>query len=355
MYRILRHIFPLVFLCLNADHAIAQMTGGCDTELERAAVLLSDGDYEHSRILLDTLIQRCTGDRDLRHRILLLQAATYHELDSLAGMRRSLELMFRNDRHMPIKPYEKEIKDKELVFTTWDEEIRYELRKDHGRFRVGMHLGPRFPLLQTEGERKVFESDEPYDHSTLTGFEAGVHGEFEVLHNSSIHISVSRSTNGYTARNDAIRYEETLTAFPMTASLKRSFWISPRSPWVPWITAGVTYTPITTAKVSIERAGDGVRFLAPKTYDRIAERNADQLLLAGSIGLARKVGHTVLFVEGRYEHALTDLTLDSPSYTETELLTRYYYVDNRAIMHGIIARFGVQYIVKYHSHNRIHR
>lgn len=42
----------------------------------------------------------------------------------------------------------------------------------------------------------------------------------------------------------------------------------------------------------------------------------------GGVGVAYKVGHTVLSVEGRYEYAFVDHTLDEAPYTGSEMLVR---------------------------------
>jgi hypothetical protein len=200
----------------------------------------------------------------------------------------------------------------------------------------------------------VFEADEPYRYGRDLGYEVGAMLEVDVAHNIAVRLSAGYSEHRYTARNNAIRYEENLTTLPLMLGVKKMFWLNERSPWVPYLVVGATYAPLLEATADIERSGDGVRFLAPKTVDRTSEREQEQLFGSGAIGISYKVGHVVLFAEGQYDLAFGPLMPETPAYSETELLTRYYYVDNQVTLSGFTARLGLQYVIKYHTKNRIH-
>ncbi|MBK7268016.1 MAG: hypothetical protein IPI07_00350 [Flavobacteriales bacterium] len=107
------------------------------------------------------------------------------------------------------------------------------------------------------------------------------------------------------------------------------------------------------ATADIERTGDGLRFLAPKSVERASERKTEQIAVGGGLGVGYKVGHVVLFVEGHYRYALDRITKDEPTYTESELLTNYYWVDGKFSLSGGGVAIGLQYVLRYHPNNRI--
>jgi len=327
----------------------------CATELERASTMLAQGEEKECFALLDTLLMTsCAKDRELKHRLLLLKAATYHPVDSVDQLRGTLETMFRNNRRMVIRPYDKDIKDKPWVWDTWNDLVRPELQQDAGWLRAGLFVGPLMPILDVNGTRKVLDSDEDFRYSPATGYEAGVTAEVDILKNTSVGVSAALARSGYTVRNNAIRYEEELTQVPLRLTAKHRIGFGPLSPWHAFVGLSAAWVPLISADASIERSGDGVRFLSAKTLDRKAERRPWMATAGGSIGIGRKVGHCILIVQARYDHALQPLMREEPAYTETELLARYYFVDNEVSFSSFSASFGVQYIIRYHAKNRIH-
>jgi len=351
-YASLRSITLLYALVLTLG-SYAQST--CAQRYDDAKRLY-DGGYREECITAITLaLDSCMQDREQAGRLLFLKALAEAGEDSLATMHGDLEQLFRTDRGYVIRAYDPLMKGKAGeadLYGGW-EILQGNLRKDHGRLRAGIQIGIRNPLISVEGDRKVFETDDAYRYGTEVGYDAGVLLEHDVAHNLAIRASGSYSVQGWTARNNAIRYDETLTSVPLFLGLKKMFWLGERSTWVPYFILGATYAPIIQAKANIERSGDGVRFLAPKTLDRTAERETSQLMGSGVVGVSYKVGHTVLFAEAQYDHAFTPLMLDDPKYSETELLIRYYYVDNVVTLSSVVCRVGVQYVVKYHRKNRI--
>jgi hypothetical protein len=342
----------LLFSCATA---YAQST--CAQRYDDAKALYDSGDREDCITAITLALDSCKNDREQAGRLLFLKALAEAGQDSLDRMRSDLEQLFRTDRGFVIRAYDPLMKGKAGeadLYGAW-EILQGTLRKDHGRLRAGIQLGVRSPLLSTAGDLKVFEADDAYRYGTEVGFDAGVLLEYDVAHNVAIRASGSYSRQGWTARNNAIRYDETVTSVPLFLGVKKMFWLSERSTWVPYFVLGATYAPIIEATANIERSGDGVRFLAPKTVDRTAERETSQILGSGVVGVSYKVGHTVLFAEAQYDHAFTSLMPDDPTYSETELLMRYYYVDNKVTLSGIVGRIGLQYVVKYHRNNRIHR
>lgn len=335
--------------------SMAQST--CAQRYDDAKALYDSGDREDCITAITMALDSCKNDREQAGRLLFLKALAEAGQDSLDRMRSDLEQLFRTDRAYVIRAYDPLIKGKAGeadLYGGW-EILKGSLRKDHGHLRAGIQIGVRNPLISVEGDRKVFETDDAYRYGTEVGYDAGVQLELDVAHNVAIRASGSYSVQGWTARNKAIRYDETLTSVPIFLGVKKMFWLSDRSTWVPYFVLGATYAPIIEAKANIERSGDGVRFLAPKTLDRTAERETAQIMGSGVVGVSYKVGHTVLFVEAQYDHAFNALMPDSPTYSETELLMRYYYVDNKVTLSSIVGRVGLQYVVKYHRKNRIHR
>lgn len=350
-----RYLVCILFpLC--AVHAWAQ-TSACSQRYDDAKNLFDNGDRKGCIELITTSLDSCRGDKEQTGRLLFLKSLAEAGEDSLDHMRSDLEQLFRNDRAFVIRAYDPLMKGKAGeadLFGAW-EILQGSLQKDHGKIRAGLHVGVREPLVSVEGDRKVYEPDDAYEYGTEVGFDAGAHVEFDIAHNLAIRAAGSYSRQGWTARNKAIRYDETLTSIPLFLGVKKMFWLSERSTWVPYLMLGATYAPLVEAKANIERSGDGVRFLAPKTLDRTAEREASQVLGAAVAGISYKVGHTVLFAEAQYDHAFSALMPDDPTYSETELLMRYYYVDNKVTLSGIVGRVGLQYVVKYHGKNRIHQ
>lgn len=345
---------PAIGLVLGLVAPTFGQDAPCLIGYEQALVIYERGDLREALEGLDTLRGQCTSDKEQLHRVLLLSAVAHLRIDSMADMGRDLEAMLRNDRNMELKPYENLIKDHPAVWSTFEEDVRVGFRKDHGRLRAGFSGGVVLPLLMLGDERRVFEADEPFMHSSKVGSEFAALLEYDVAHNIAIRLSGGISQQRYAVRNNAIDYEETLISVPLGFGIKKMFWLGEKSPWVPYLALGATYAPVMEARASISRSGDGVRFLSPKTLDRISERENDQVLGWGALGISYKVGHSVLFLEGQYSHALSELIPEEPSYSETELLTRYYYVDRPLTLSSIVVRAGLMYVVQYHKKNRLH-
>ncbi len=346
--------YLLLFFCPTWSSA---QSSGCSQRYDDAKALFDSGNRRGCIERITSAIDSCKGDKEQTGRLLFLKSLAEAGEDQLDPMRRDLEQLFRNDRGFVVRAYDPLMKGEAGeadLYGAW-EILQGNLRKDHGRLRAGVQIGVRNPLISVEGDRKVFETDDAYRYGTEVGYDAGILLEYDVAHNVAIRAAGSYSRQGWTARNNAIRYDETLTSVPIFLGVKKMFWIGERSTWVPYFVLGATYAPIIEAKANIERSGDGVRFLAPKTLDRTAERETAQIMGSGVLGVSYKVGHTVLFAEAQYDHAFTALMPDSPTYSETELLMRYYYVDNTVTLSGIVGRVGLQYVVKYHRKNRIHR
>jgi hypothetical protein len=259
----------LLFSC-----ATAHTQSTCTQRYDDAKALYDSGDREDCITAITLALDSCGQDREQASRLLFLKALAEAGQDSLDRMRSDLEQLFRTDRGYVIRAYDPLMKGKAGeadLYGAW-EILQGSLRKDHGRLRAGIHIGVRNPLISVEGDQKVFETDDAYRYGTEVGYDAGVQVELDVAHNIAVRASGSYSRQGWTARNNAIRYDETLTSVPLFLGVKKMFWLGDRSTWVPYFVLGATYAPIIEAKASIERSGDGVRFLAPKTLDRTAER-----------------------------------------------------------------------------------
>lgn len=342
---------------------MAQEAASCENLYQEALRLYSDAQLVIADRLADSLERTCTNDRDQMARVLFLRALIAAREDSIAAMRRNLERLFRNDRNHVLKPYDPlliKIPQRDELFT--DYQLLFGsrelgpglLRKDHGRFRAGLMAAFVSPQLQVGTDRIVFEDDGPFTLSPDPGWNAGAMVEYDVFPNWALRLVGGVASYGYTARNKAVRYREVLNFYDLNLGLRKSFWF-PGARWVPYILAGAGLGALRSAKADIERSGDGVRLLGPLSLDRIDERTRYQYRGIAGVGVAYKVGHTVLSIEGRYEHALEELTLKQAPYTESELLTRYYYVDNDLRISNVSVALGIQYIIRYHKRNRIYR
>lgn len=347
-------------------HAVpvkAQEAAGCENLYQEALRLYNDAQLGIADRMADSLERTCTHDRDQMARILFLRTLIAAREDSIAAMRRNLERLFRNDRNHVLKPYDPlliVIPQRDELFTEYQLLFGSRelgpglLRKDHGRFRAGLTAAFVSPLLEIATERFVFEDDGPTALSPMPGWNAGAIVEVDLIPNWALRLGGGISSYGYTARNKAVRYEEDLSFYDLNLGLRKSFWIK-RARWVPFLLAGAGLGVLRSAQVDVERSGDGVRLLGPLSLDRIDERIRYQYRGIAGVGVAYKVGHTVLSIEGRYEHALEEHTVKEAPYTESELLTRYYYVDNDLRISNVSVALGIQYIIRYHKRNRIHR
>jgi hypothetical protein len=340
----------------------AQEASSCEHLYQEALRLYQDAQLSVADQLADSLSRRCTHDRDQMARILFLRALIAARTDSIEAMRRDLEQLFRNDRNHVIKPYDPlllAIPQRDELYTEYQllfgspETGPGELRKDHGRMRVGIMTALVLPQLEIATDRIVLQEDGPFVLEPDQGWTASTLLEYDVLPNWALRISGGIGALGYSARNRSVRYQEKISTFDLTMGIRKSFWLNkPR--WVPFLFAGAGLGVLRSATADVERSGDGVRLLGPLSTDRTTEREQLQYRGIAGAGLAYKVGHTVLSLEGRYELGLTDHTLQQAPYTESELLLLYYYVDNDLRFSTISVAFGIQYIIRYHKRNRIH-
>ena len=352
-----------VLLAINGSIAAQVDATSCEHDYGTARALYDDGRLNESVKLLDSLLLTCGKDKDQLQRILFLKAVIDARNDSIADMRRGLEQLFRNDRNYTLKPYDPLIVGlniKEQLYSNYEllagsrELGPGRLQKDQGLLRAGVLGGVVLPRLDVTTDRVLHEEDGTYSYEVLPGWEAGALLEWDVIPNLALRFSGTYGTARYRARNKSIQYEEQLTSTALSFGIKKMFWLKD-SPWVPYVIASGSFMYLLSAQADIERSGDGVKFLDIKSLDRIGEREQEQYLGSGAIGLSRKVGHVVLFVEGRYDHAFTSLTRADAPYSSGELLVQYYHVDNDITMSRIAATAGVQYVVRYHSSNRIYR
>lgn len=336
---------------------------GCEKQYQEALRLYKEAQFGIADRLADSLSKICTHDRDQMARILYLRVLIAARQDSIDAMHRNLERLFRNDRNYVLKPYDELLmeipKQREDVHTAYQllfgsrEMGPGKLRKDHGRFRAGLMASLVFPQLEVATDRVVFDEDGPFALSPEQGWSAGAIVEYDVFPNWALRLGGGIASYGYRATNKAVAYQEELSLLDLTLGIRRSFWLKD-SPWVPFLFAGGGLGLLSSADADVDRSGDGVRLLGPLSTDRSNEREQFQYRGIAGVGLAYKVGHTVLSLEGRYEHALTDHTLRDAPYTESELLLLYYYADNDLRISNISVAVGIQYIIRYHKRNRIY-
>jgi len=348
--------------CGHVQMARAQASANCESLYLEALRLYSDGLLGNADRLSDSLSRSCANDRDQLARILFLRTLIAAREDSIASMRRNLERLFRNDRNYVLKPYDPlliAILQRDELYTEYQllfgsrEMGAGALRKDHGRLRGGFMGALVFPQLEVMSERIIFEEDGPSTMTPKQGWYVGGTVEYDVLPNWALRIGGGITSFGFRANNKAVRYEEDIALYDISLAVRKSFWLKdPR--WVPYLLGGAGLGSVRSVDAFVERSGDGVRLLGPLSLERSAERTRYPYRAIAGAGVAYKVGHTVLLIEGRYEQALTDHTLSVAPWTESELLVRYYYVDNNIRLSQVSLAFGIQYIIRYHSRNRIH-
>jgi hypothetical protein len=360
MFGRLALLFLGIHVCSNL---VAQGAQASVEEAIKEAERLYREDLHATWKLVDSLARSGDGDRDQRERILLLKAVTEARSDSIPAMRRTVEALFRNHRAYVLKPYDPlivELPEREDIYNTYQRLMGGRevgpgaLQKDQGRWRAGLLAGAVLSRLEQSTDRQVFDSDGTYSYTTPAGWEALAISEYDVAHNLAVRLAAGYGEVLYRTRNASVRYEERMALVPLSLGLRKLFWLGERSPWVPHLTGGVGMTWIASANANVERAGDGVRLLGPMEVDRLPDRERQQFHLYGGAGISRKVGHTVLFLEGRYEHALSGLSRNASPYRDDDLLVRYYHVDNDLSLSRIVLCAGLQYVIAYHQRNRIH-
>lgn len=335
----------------------------CDQVYGTAMGLYEDERLLESLGLLDSLAGVCTEDRQQLQQVLFLKAVIEARIDSINAMRRTMERLFRNDRGYVLRPYDPliaKIPVKEEIYTTYERLVGGPtegpglLKKDHGQWRAGVHGSLLRSELELGPEEQVFEEDPQPGYKGRYGWEAGGDMRWDVIPNLAVRASAGWSVMDYSATSDVITYRERISQVPLTLGLEKKFWIGDQ-PWVPHVFVEGTWSSVISCDVDIARSGDGLRNLPSKSLDRSAEREGSQTSIGGGAGVGRKLGHTVVVLEGRYKHALGTLTLDDARYTETELLTNYYWLDRSVKLHAFSVSLGVQYVLKYHRLNRIYR
>lgn len=352
----------IVCSCVITTELSAQEAAGCETAYQEALRLYKDAQFDIADGLADSLSRSCMQDKDQLARILFLRTLIAARVDSVAAMHRDMEALFRIDRNYILKPYDPlliEIPQRDELYTAYQylfgsrEVGAGLLRKDHGRLRAGFMGGLVIPQLDVRTDRQVFEDDGPNTLTATPGWNAVLLVEYDLFPNWALRVNGGLSRYGYLAKNKALAYKEDLQLLDLAMGIRKSFWFKGQS-WVPYLLAGAGLGMLQTVNAHIERSGDGVRLLGPLDADRIAERTRIQYRGIAGAGVAYKIGHTVLSVEGRYEYAFTDHTLPDAPYTESELLTRYYYLDNDLRISNITVAMGIQYIIRYHRRNRFY-
>lgn len=334
----------------------------CEQSYENALGLYQDDRRFESLGILDSLVGECRQDKDQQQRILFLKAVIEARNDSVKAMRSTMERLFRNDRRYVLKPYDPLIDQlpvKEEIFNTYEGLMGGrgkgpgKLRKDHGQWRLGICFAVQRALLEMGTIRPVFAGDQPPEYNGRYGWEAGANMEWDVLPNLAVRASAAWSVADYEATSPTVNYTERLSTVPMSIGLKKMFWLGDL-PVVPYVVAEGTYAPLVSADAEIARSGDGLRYLDAKSLDRAAQRAPEQFAVSGAVGVGRKFGSTVFYIEGRYRHALGTINVDGGIYTESELLTNYYWLDRVTTMHGVSLNMGLQFVLRYHRQNRIY-
>lgn len=340
----------------------AQSEVGCEQAYGMAKGLYDDGRLFESLHVLDSLVPLCGEDKDQEQRILFLKAVIEAQNDSVKAMRRTMERLFRNDRHYVLKPYDPlivQLPAKAEIFDTYERLVGGRgsgpglLRKDQGLWRAGVFASGQRAVLDMGTARPVFEGDALPDYTGGYGWEAGGVMERDVVPNLAVRASVAWSLLDYKAEGPSIRYKERVTMVPISLGVKKMFWLGDL-PFVPYVLVEATCAPVVSVEADIARSGDGLRFLAPRSLRRDGDRESRQLALGGVVGVGRRFGNVVLYAEARYRRALGTFTREGATYVESELLTNYYWLDRPTTIHGVGIGIGAQYVLRYHKQNRIY-
>lgn len=358
----LRFLGSLLIVMATTARAQEGVTG-CEQAYGNAKALYDDGRLFESLHLLDSLVPQCREDKDQQQRILFLKAVIEAQNDSVKAMRRTMEALFRNDRRYVLKPYDPlivQLPAKAEIFSAYEQLHGGRglgtglLGRDHGQWRAGVHAAVQRSALELGPEQNVFDEDPQPSYEGRYGWQAGADMRWDVIPNLAVRASAGWSVMDYSASSDVISYRERVSEVPVSLGVEKKFWIG-EQPWVPHVFVEGTWSSVVSCEVDIARSGDGLRYLQPKSLDRSAERRSTQASIGGGVGVGRKLGHTVVILEGGYRHALRTLTLPDVTYTETELLTNYYWLDRSVTLSAFSVTLGVQYVLKYHRYNRVHR
>jgi hypothetical protein len=341
----------------------AQDAVSCEQGYGRALGLYESADLRSESLqLLDSLCNVCREDRDQMQRILFLKAVIEAQNDSIRAMRRTMERLFRNDRRYVLKPYDPlivRLPVKEEIYNAYERLAGSrdvgpgQLRKDHGRWRAGVSVAVQRVSLRLGPEVQVFTEDEPPVWEARNGWEAGLQMEWDVVPNLALRASAAWSVLEFAARSPTLSYIERVTYMPVCLGVKKMFWLGDL-PWVPHLLADISAASLVRADAEIARSGDGLRFLQPRSLDRAGERSPQVVWVGGAAGVGRKLGDVVVGVEVRYRRALQRHTVMADTYSESELLTNYYWVDRETWMDQWGANLSLQYVLRYHARNRIH-
>ncbi len=345
----------LLLTALSAS-SLSHAQQECAQRYDDAKALFDAGDRKACIATITTVLADCHKDRDLSCRLLFLKSLAEAGEDSLERMRSDLEHLFRTDRHYVIKAYDPLMKGKPGeadLYGAW-EQLHGDLRKDLGQWRAGAHLSLVFPLPRSTTDRKVFEDDVPLELAAKAGWEMAAEMEWDVVPNLAVRLTAGYAMIGYEASNNAITYKEAITQAPFSFAMKKMFWLK-RSPFVPFASLGAATGWILSDQADIVRdEGSDTRYLKALSVDRLSERRQRQYWGEGSLGVARKTGSAVFSLEVVYNRSFTPITTDDAPYTNTELMSDFYYVDNEIFLDRLTIRVSAQYILAYHSKNRIH-
>lgn len=349
-----------IIRCLGALAALFLLTGlwaqdpYCQEKYQRAQAKYDKGQLIACLADLDTISAKCANDQVLLEQVLLLRAVVEFRLDSIGAMNRSLEQLQRNSRHPAITNTDPLIVDHYGVWAVYNEDVRVKFRKDHGMTRVGLLMSSLSSVPELGTPVPVFEGDAPltYHGGSTLGFTGFI--ERDMIPNLSLRLSGTYDHLAYFADSPTQQYTEHLEYIGASLALKKAFWMD-RSPWVPHVLVRFAWGGLLDADARIERFGDGLRYAPERSMDRVDQRAFGQHWVGAAVGIGRKLGSFIVHMEISYDRSLKDVTLPDVTYVESELLTNYYFKDTPFRLHKIGLGVGVQYILKYHSHNRIYR
>ncbi|HRH36857.1 MAG TPA: hypothetical protein PK760_00845 [Flavobacteriales bacterium] len=325
----------------------------CQAAYAHALELYNAGNLDECLADIHALDSTCVNDPAGKERMLMLKAVVLFRSDSMDLMRSTLEQLLRTTRHPAITSTDPLIVDHYPVWASYNEDVKPKFKKDQGRLRAGAFFTSLRNIVDAGTKAPVLEGDGVLEYQGSTTVASGATVEWEIIPNLSARLSGTYEHMAFTAKSATLSYAEDLEHRGTSIGLKKAFWLG-RSPWVPYAMLRGGYGRVISCRAEVGRNGDGLRYLAPKTVDRLDQRTRNQMWIGGGAGVGRKLGSLIVYVEGAFDLALMDMTKKNVPYVESELLTNYYYVDAPLRLHKFGLTLGVQYVLQYHRHNRLY-
>jgi hypothetical protein len=143
-------------------------------------------------------------------------------------------------------------------------------------------------------------------------------------------------------------FKENQNWLSIPLSFTYDFNISPK--YKPYIRLGATAGILISAKSEFERLYQtkaGLPNISGQSVDVFLERNNHNFWLLGGVGLKYKIPMGNLFIDIQYNHGLRNINNPSMRYNNTDLLYRYFHIDDDFTLNRVLFSLGyARYIYK---------